>query len=127
MSISKRIKSRHFLIANRVITSESDVGHWILIIRPKPGMIEVFDSLGCTKQDLLPELKHFGYSLLFNETRVQALGSTSCGAFCLYTAFWRLVNIDRTFSQVLTDIYTNNFEENEETVMEFKKKYIDNE
>ena len=98
--------------------SDSSVGHWLLIIRTEPDIVELFDSLGCNGEDL-EILKRYGVKIKFNETRVQGPDSKNCGIFCLYVAFWRLANIDQTFSEALADLFSKNFSNNDKLVLDF--------
>ena len=45
-----QIKERHFVILNKLMNSE--VGHWILVLRSDNDTIEVFDSLGGGENDI---------------------------------------------------------------------------
>lgn len=100
------------------------MGHWVLIIKPKDGLVEFFDSLGCNKEEL-DKLRIYGATLNFNEERVQGEMSTSCGLFCLYVAFWRLCNLDLSLKEVFSNLFSQNFKENEILVHNFYSKYTE--
>lgn len=116
-----KIKERHFVILNKQVNN-SEVGHWILLLRVDDETIEVFDSLGGTESDIQP-FKNLSTKLFINGTQVQGPLSKNCGIYCLYTAFWRLTCLDQTFESVLTDIFSKNYSVNEERIEVFFKRY----
>lgn len=99
-------------------------GHWILIIKPEPGTIEVFDSLGADRDNLIQRLSKLGNKIIFNESRVQATGTKTCGLFCLYVAFWRLCDLDLSFEEVMKNIFFSDMIKNEALVEEFSQTYL---
>jgi hypothetical protein len=99
------------------------IGHWILLLRPTLEKIEVFDSLGSSKKNLYA-FRIYGKRLVFNQTRVQARGTKTCGLFCLYVAFFRLIDLDLPFSKILNSIFKTDMNQNERKVQEFESKYL---
>ena len=91
-------------------------------MKPRVGVVEFFDSLGTSPNDL-EYLKCFGKTVHYNETRVQGLTSTNCGLFCLYVAFMRLVDIDLPYKEVMSDLFSKDFEKNDRLVMRFFETY----
>ena len=115
------IKQRHFVILNKQIKN-SDIGHWVLLMINDDNTSEYFDSLGGEESDIEP-LKKLSTRFLINGTQVQGPTSKNCGIFCLYTAFWRLSCLDQTFESVLSDIFSTNYQVNEERIELFFHKY----
>lgn len=115
------IQERHFVILNKDMINH--VGHWVLLLRIDSDTFEMFDSLGAEKKDIKALEKLSSKHVEVNGTRVQGHTSKNCGIYCLYTAFWRLTCLDQTFESVLSDIFTTNFEENEERIKYFFSKY----
>ena len=99
------------------------VGHWILIIKPNNQLLEVFDSLGAKKEDV-EHMSSLAERCQFNNTRFQSPDSESCGLFCLYTAFWRISDLDLSFGDVMSELFSKNPEENEHMVKEFQKEWL---
>ena len=116
----EEIKDRHFVILNKNIKNR-EVGHWILLLRNED-TIEVFDSLGGKESDILP-IKKLSTTFLINGTQVQGPASMKCGVFCLYAAFWRLSCLDQTYESVLNNIFSKNYQVNEEKIDFFFNKY----
>ena len=101
---------------------KNKVGHWLLIMQPNIKCVEIFDSLGGNGRSL-KRLRRYSSVVLFNETRVQGPDSQKCGLFCVYVAYWRLLNIDQTFSEAMADIFTTNFAKNDNIVADFMAEY----
>lgn len=119
-NVPDEIGNRHFVILNKNMNSE--IGHWVLVLRNDSDNIEVFDSLGGEKSDVKP-LEKLSKNIQINGTRVQGPTSKNCGIFCLYTAFWRLSCLDQTYEAVLSDIYSYSYEDNEKRINDFFRKY----
>ena len=119
-TLPMQIQQRHFVILNKDMNSE--VGHWVLLLRIDDDTIEVFDSLGGGESDI-QFFKTLSTTFIINGTQVQGPKSKNCGIYCLYTAFWRLSCLDQSFESVLSDIFSRNYEVNEERIQLFFKKY----
>ena len=84
--------------------------------------MEIFNSLGATDQDIRA-VKNLATKVQYNDTAVQGTKSIKCGEFCLYVAFYRLLDFDLSLKEVLSDLFTDNYERNDEIVSNFSKKY----
>ena len=100
------------------------MGHWLLIMQPNIECVEIFDSLGCSGKSL-KRLRRYSSVVFFNETRVQGPTSKKCGLFCVYVAYWRLLNIDQTLSEAMSDIFTTDYTKNDKIVVDFETEYCD--
>lgn len=112
---------KKFIIINKT-GRKNKVGHWLLILQPNTECVEFFDSLGGNGRSL-KRLRKYSPVVLFNESRVQGHSSQNCGLFCVYVAYWRLLNIDQTFSESMADIFTTNFAINDNIVVDFMADY----
>ena len=90
----------------------------MLIIKVCPDTVEIFDSLRSEEEEV-KIFQIYGSRILFNETKVQGPESTKCGLFCIYVAFWRLTNLDLSFMEVMSDLFSNSFKRNDQLVDKF--------
>jgi len=109
------------MIINKKMSTNA--GHWILIIKPEDDLLEIFDSLG-TKEEDVEHMKSLAARCQFNNTRFQSPNSKSCGLFCLYTAFWRISDIDLPYGEVLSELFSPDPEKNEQIVKDFEKEWL---
>lgn len=97
--------------------------HWRLCMRPDRATLEVFDPLGWKPEHetLFQNSKVLqGVSrVVLSETQYQSSTSVLCGSYCLFVAHHRLYNLDLSLSSVLSDIFTDNLQENDRLVTEF--------
>ena len=84
----------------------------------------MFDSLGANQDNIISSLGRLGNRIVFNESRVQAVGSKTCGLFCLYVAFWRLCDLDLSFEEVIKNIFYSDTSKNEALVQDFLQTYL---
>ena len=94
--------------------------HWISLIRPHHKQIEIFDSLGTDMNKLTPYL-HFNSKIQieYNMEPFQKSSSSSCGYFAVTFLYERLFNLDLSFKELLSEIFSSNLEINEKTVIDF--------
>jgi hypothetical protein len=114
-----RMPIRTFFVTN---LSEADkVGtHWIAVIKPNKGHLEIFDSLSFRPNLVLPYLKfREKLSLEYNETQIQSNDSILCGKFVVTFCVERMLNLDLSLEMLLDDIFVLNKESNENTVSDF--------
>ena len=119
--IPTQIKLHHFIICNTDISSGSGK-HWFCVFRSNKKFLECFDSLGVgpEKQIFLKSVQFRGIrELNYNESPVQSVTSSACGEFCLFFLFERLHNLNFEFSDLINEIFSQNFERNEHRVREF--------
>lgn len=119
-NMPKRMKNRTFFVTN---LSEADKPgtHWIAVIKPEKGVLEIFDSLSFRPHLILPYLK-FQEKLTVesNQTAVQSENSTLCGKFVITFCVERMQNLDVSFPMLLKDIFdVENKEKNDKIVTDF--------
>jgi hypothetical protein len=113
----KKAKSKRFAIIN-TDRSTGQGQHWYCAVRGAGAHLDVFDSLGTTKEEItkrLGELPDF----TFNTSAVQPTDSPHCGLFAAYFAFCRLTNYGDDFHTVLNDYFTANKEKNDLIVLDW--------
>ena len=108
-------RDQHFVILN---TNE----HWTYIFRSN-GTLECFDPLGWQLKNL-DIFKHNDFTRDIIQVRIsrkqyQPIDSENCGAYCIYLAYKRLYMIDQPFSDVLSQIFYDSQEKNEQVVLSF--------
>ena len=92
--------------------------HWYAVVRI--GEFECFDSLGVTEAVLRSRLpRPMQKSCTFNENRLQPSLSKLCGPFSILFVTARFLNSDLSFSQVLSEYFSQSDVENEKIVTEF--------
>ena len=109
-----------FIIVNKIQPNQK-IGHYLLIIQ-SDDIVELFDSLGAKPSDI-NKIEKFGPTVQFNSKPVQGTDSTFCGQFCLFVAFNRLLDFDLTLSEVLSDLFSANLQDNDKLVQNFYEKY----
>lgn len=118
-TIPKKIKEKSFFICN--LSKLKDPGsHWVAFVKSSKNTLEIFDSLSCNIEYILPFLPFKQkYTLLYNESRFQPEESISCGKFVIYFCFHRLVNLDLNFKLLLESIFSSEKQVNESKVTDF--------
>ena len=114
-----RIKVRTFFITN-LSEAHKPGTHWIAIVKPKKGLVEIFDSLGFRPDLVVPYLR-IREKVCFetNETAFQSDSSLLCGKFVITFCAERMLNLDLSFNMLLTDIFETNKETNDKIVTDF--------
>jgi len=123
-TMPSRMKVRTFFVTN--LSKVNTPGtHWVAVIKPCKGHLEIFDSLSFRPNLVLPFLK-FNEKLCLesNETAVQSSSSTLCGKFVVTFCIERMMNLDLSFQMLLDDIFTINTEINEIKVTQFCDEVI---
>lgn len=116
----KDLKPYEFFVVNKDSSSEKG-SHWMLVILSEKE-IEFFDSCGASELFVKQFLKFKNKIVcVYNTTPVQPTNSTSCGEFCIYFVYKRLLNKDQSFSKVLNRIFNLDQEKNNRKVLEFCK------
>lgn len=122
-TLPTKLPIKHFLICNTDFQKGEGI-HWFCCVKTSSKFIEVFDSLGLNeiKQEKLKEFCKFQPKTLhFNLNSFQSNSSSSCGQFCVYFIINRMFNLDLTFEELLNEIFTDDINQNEKTVIEFCK------
>lgn len=107
-----------------IVNTQKDIGeHWQLCIRPESSTIEIFDPLGWKPEHekLLKEsdILRGVTRVILSETQFQPASSQKCGLYCIYVAHHRIYNLDVPFSNLLSDIFTDNLDANDALVTHF--------
>lgn len=125
-NLPKKIYDKHFIIVNTDI-SEGPGKHWFTLVRLK-NTIEYFDSLGVDKQKQDFICSHFNITgisyVALNKTQLQPLTSSLCGEYVLFYLFERYHNLDLDFDELLNQIFSENFMQNDETVIKFMTDFL---
>ncbi len=103
--------------------SEGDGIHWFVLCHRERGCYEIFNSLGSTKEYVRKLLNNFRGYCEFNETAVQAPGSTTCGLFCIFFIIQRYFNEDLSMQDILNENFSANLSTNEQIVATFFRKH----
>lgn len=118
----KFLRPRTVVIVNKAPSSQPGT-HWIALSR-RDNTYEVFDSLGSDFASVA-DMGLGGSDVIkyveFNETRVQAEESESCGNFCIYMTSARILNFDLNFRGVMNRYFSADCEENERIVQIYVK------
>jgi hypothetical protein len=112
-----------FAIANSDIEGRAGV-HWRLLFKPDKNTLEIFDSLGDPLENAfswsnVSKVLPYVTNVIVSKTQFQPTNSNKCGLYCIYVAYNRLFSLDIAFSTMLSDIFTDNLEENDRIVTEF--------
>lgn len=119
--LPKKINLKSFFIAN-LDPSTKGGSHWIAFIKVSPETCEIFDSLGLgNKLNLIKSHLNFKEKLdfIFNETPVQSKQSVLCGKFCVMFIVERMLNQTMDFSDLLSEIFSNDLIKNDQLVSTF--------
>jgi hypothetical protein len=111
----KHAKSKTFAIIN-TDRSTGQGRHWYCAVRGAGAHLDIFDSLGTTKEEItrrLGELRDYS----FNSSPVQGTDSPNCGVFAAYFAFCKITNYSDDFETVLNDYFTEYKDKNDLIVL----------
>jgi Ulp1 family protease len=104
------------------------VGHWYCLYRDSPTTIECFDSLGIDTEKKLFLQNFYQRSRVkqidFNTAPVQECNTSTCGLFCIYFIFNRLLNLDLPFDVLLNEIFNEKLDQNEIKVKKFMTDFV---
>ena len=121
-SLPNYIKKNCFIIVNK--STETRSGHWFSIFHNgHTKSLEGFDPLGF---DFPFYQKYFPYNrkIIFNETRFQSLKSNRCGQFTVIFLMERLFNMDLSFFEVLSIMFTDKVLKNERKIRREEKRIL---
>lgn len=125
-TVPKKLPNKHFLIVNTDVSSGSGK-HWFAIVRIN-NLIECFDSLGLKEEQKHFLCSHFNIKgishVTYNVTQLQPTTSILCGQFVLYFLFERYYNLDMSFDDLLNESFSNNTNQNENTIQEFIENFL---
>lgn len=121
-TMPRRMPIRSFFVTN--LSKANTLGtHWIAVVKPSKGHLEIFDSLSFRPDLILPYLKfREKFTLEYNDTQVQSSESISCGKFVVTFCVERMLNLDLSFDMLLEEVFVENKEINEERVNDFCDK-----
>lgn len=92
--------------------------HWFVLYFPRVGPAEFFDSLGRKpgyySWRLERYLNNHGGCYIFNTRRVQQVGTTTCGQYCMYYIYQRCQG--RCLSDIIHDFHVKDLNHNEDVV-----------
>jgi len=123
-----KIDLKTFFIAN-LDPSTKNGSHWIAFVKVNPEICEIFDSLGfCNKLEIVKPYLNFKEKIefIFNETPVQSKESILCGKFCIMFIIERMLNQTMDFSDLLSEIFSNDLIKNDEIVSNFCENVLKN-
>lgn len=121
----KQLENNQFFVTNKD-NSYQKGSHWLLVMLINDE-IQFFDSCG-TSEDFVQTFLKFRdkYVCSFNETAVQPNDSVTCGEFCIYFAYRRILNKDQTFKNCINQAFSQNLSKNNEKVTKFCKNLLEN-
>jgi len=121
----KSLNKFEFFIVNKDSSREKG-SHWMVVFL-SDREIEFFDSCGTT-EDFVKNFLTFEkqFVCVFNRSQLQPISSDTCGQFCIYFAFKRLLNRDQSFRSVLNKSFSLNQDKNNEKVIQFCKNLFQN-
>lgn len=102
-------------------SSKEKGSHWLACICISPEMFEIFDSLGGGVQKLSSLLNIPAEKITCNTESFQLPFTNSCGLFATYFIVHRLMNLDLSLHDLLTEIFDSNKDYNEVLVADFFK------
>ena len=121
--IPSSIENKSCLIFNKD-TSDSGGSHWLCLIRTFNNNYEIFDSLGCQLSVIKPHLKFKKAVYFYNTNAFQELTSSTCGLFALYYLIHRMMNLQLSYRDLLSEIFCENKQKNENEVMDFFMYFV---
>lgn len=121
-TIPSNLKVHDFIIFNLDLSNEKG-SHRLVLFKKSNSVFECFDSLGFNpeKQALFAKYNKSKSSkiLKFNETVFQPIQSVNCGLYAIYFSINRLLNLDLSYKNVLSEYFTLNTEQNDKIVKDF--------
>ena len=88
-------------------------------MKTSQSLLELFDSLGATKEYILSKIPKLGKSVIYNTSAIQSKKSSRCGEFCVSFALFRLHSLDHTFEECLNDFFSTDLNQNEKIALTF--------
>lgn len=116
--IPKSLAPKSALIFNRD-TSEMNGSHWICLVRGFENDYQIFDSLSTKFDEIYPYFKFRKAVYYFNSNAFQESNSNTCGLFSCYFLIHRLMNLEVSYNELLSEIFVENKSENEKEVLDF--------
>lgn len=113
----RKASPRTFCIVNTDKSCEAG-SHWYVVFKISNSCYETFDSLGQSEDTAKLRVGKVR-QCVFNETKVQADSSKSCGKFAAYFSVTRVFNYEETFAEVFSDCFTADLDFNEAIVNRF--------
>lgn len=98
--------------------------HWVTLIHNSDNNYEVFDSLGTKFPVIQPYLKFPSAQYEYNTNAFQLSKSSTCGFYAIYFLVNRMMNIDMSYRDLLSDIFEINKSANEKLVLEFFNEFV---
>ena len=118
-TIPTHMRVRSFFITN-LSKANTQGSHWIAVVKPHKGQLEIFDSLGFRPDLVLPYLNFSEkLKLEYNITQVQSDDSVLCGKFVITFCVERMMNLDLSLDMLLDDVFVLNKESNDQIVTDF--------
>ena len=120
-----KLKKPTFIIANTDRYGKPG-RHWVAFYFPRRGPAEFFDSLGQppSKQNRhFPKfLKKNSRKYIYTKSRLQSLGSSTCGPFVLYFVLNRAMGI--SMKDIMAKFDKVNLKQNDTDVLEWLKSIL---
>ena len=114
--IPDNLPAKSLIVVNQDKSMEAG-SHWIVLHYKSRDIVEYFDSVGKQPKKYIENLLLSNMkSYMYNNKRLQAHDSYTCGLFCLYYSFYscRLLS----FSKILEG-FTDNLDKNKKIVHDF--------
>ena len=120
------LKERQSCIVNQCNSKHEGNKHWMCFSRVDGNDYELFDSLGTTEEYVK---KHFGFVdnyegvVFFNKQQLQHPKSSSCGQMSITAAYYRMLNYDLDFFELLNEYFSVCPARNEKNVTDLFYQY----
>jgi hypothetical protein len=123
-TMPRRMKVRSFFITN-LSKSHNEGTHWIAVIKPRKGHLEIFDSLSFRPDLVMPYLNFTeNLKIDYNQSELQSNNSILCGKFVITFCVERMMNLDLSFNMLLDDVFLLNKESNDKIVTDFCEELL---
>lgn len=93
--------------------------HWIALVRTHGSEYQLFNSLGCKFETIEPWLKFKKPIYSYNKEAFQLPTTNTCGLYCLYFIVHRMMSLELSYKELLSEIFEINTEKNEHLVRTF--------